>query len=77
MDERRNHTRYPVQARVKLFNPDFGSVGGVTENIADGGVFVRLDSPLTVAEGSSIKMVMLDSKNPDIVSIVYFSVSPT
>ena len=67
MGEKRNHTRYPVQARLKLFNPDFGSVGAVTENIADGGVYVRLDSPLNVREGSSIKMVMLDSKNPDII----------
>ena len=67
MQERRKHNRHVVQARVKLYHPDFGAVDGVSSNISDGGVRVELATVPAVVPGAVVKMVLLDSRNPDFI----------
>ncbi len=67
MQERRKHNRHAVQARVKLYHPEFGAVDGVSSNISDGGVYVEVAEMPAVRPGEAVKMVLLDSRNPDFI----------
>ena len=67
MKERRYYKRNLVNARVKLYHPNFDAAEGTTRDISDGGVFVATDSPLPLGEGEYLKMVLPQSRSPDIV----------
>lgn len=67
MQERRKYRRHGVQARVRLYHPEVGALDGISSNISDGGVHVTLEILPPVQRGAELKMVLLDSRNPDIV----------
>ncbi|MFP3874005.1 MAG: PilZ domain-containing protein [Thiohalophilus sp.] len=67
MKERRYYKRKLVNARVKLYHPNFDAVEGTTRDISDGGVFVMTDTTLPLGEGEYLKMVLPQSRSPDIV----------
>ena len=67
MKERRYYKRKLVDARVKLYHPNFDAVEGTTRDISDGGVFVMTDTTLPLGEGEYLKMILPQSRSPDIV----------
>lgn len=67
MKERRHYKRKLVNARVKLYHPDFDAVEGTTRDISDGGMFVLTDTGLPVSEGEQVKMILTQSRSPDVV----------
>ncbi|MDZ7805430.1 PilZ domain-containing protein [Thiohalophilus sp.] len=67
MEERRHYKRKLVNARVRLYHANFDMVEGSTRDISDGGVFVVTDHPLPLQEGEQLKMILPQSRSPDIV----------
>lgn len=67
MKERRYYKRKLVNARVKLYTPELDVVEGTTRDISDGGVFVVTDTTLPLDEGAHLKMLLPQSRSPDIV----------
>lgn len=67
MKERRHYKRKLVNARVKLYHANADPVDGTTRDISDGGVFVMTDTPLPLSEGDQLKMVLPQSRSPDVV----------
>ena len=67
MNERRMHRRTFINARVRLYHTSFDSINATTRDISDGGVYVNLVERLELSPDMEIKMVLLDSPQPDIV----------
>ncbi|MDR9436440.1 MAG: PilZ domain-containing protein [Thiohalophilus sp.] len=67
MQERRYYKRKLVNARVRLYHANFDVVEGSTRDISDGGVFVVTDHPLPLQEGEQVKMILPQSRSPDII----------
>lgn len=50
MIEKRQHPRLPLSMQVKIEHPEAGSRIATTENISDGGLFVKLADPQFLIE---------------------------
>jgi hypothetical protein len=56
MDNRRRHTRHPLEVDVKITHPDIGEKIVKTKNVSDSGLFILVEpenmpSPGEVVEG--------------------------
>lgn len=67
MKERRHYKRKLVNARVKLYHPGFDPVDGTTRDISDGGLFLFTNSLLPISEGEQVKVILPQSRSPDVV----------
>ena len=66
MADKRLYKRKLVNARVKLVHNSFGEIESVTKDISNGGVFVITQPEHEVAVGEQLKMVLLESSDPNV-----------
>jgi hypothetical protein len=65
--ERRSFPRVPVQARMRVSHSKLGTLEGLSINVSDTGVYLRLSNLPKVPRGAHISLQMLESANPGIM----------
>lgn len=66
MANKREQLRQIVNAPVKLSHSVFGEIRGITGDISNTGVFVKLNDKPTLPKGAHIKLQFLSSAYPSV-----------
>jgi len=66
-EDRRIFPRIPVQAKMRVSHSRLGTLEGLSINVSDTGVYIRLSDLPRVPRGAHVGLQMLDSANPGII----------